>query len=141
MSKFTFNFAASRAALVVAALSLSGSVLAAADPWPQSEVLTRLFVLRPSDGEKLARDLRLTPAQVAELRRMAGSERSYGRAAAQVLGREEAAHLNTKLAAMRAEKDRKARLALGGSYPAFREWVRAWWNAEVSGSQSRSRFR
>ena len=91
--------------------------------------------------KKLARDLRLTPAQVAELRRMTGSERSYGRAAAQVLGREEAAHLNTKLAAMRAEKDRKARLALGGSYPAFREWVRAWWNAEVSGSQSRSRFR
>ncbi|WP_339095763.1 hypothetical protein WDJ50_00145 [Deinococcus sp. VB142] len=137
MSKLTFT----RTALLAGLLSLSGTVLAAQDPWPQSEVLTRLFVLRPSDGEKLARDLKLSPAQVAELRRMAGSERSYGRAAAQVLGRDEAAHLNGKLATMRAEKDRKTRLTLGGSYPAFREWVRVWWNGEVSGSQSRSRFR
>lgn len=120
--------------------ALLGSALAqpartVRDPWPNSEVLTRLFVLRPADGQRLAGELRLTPAQVAELRRLAGSERDYGEAARFVRSRGEAGHLNEKLAVMRAEKDRKTRLALGDSYPGFRTWVRGWWATQVGAAR------
>lgn len=116
---------------------LSGAALAqpARDPWPNSEVLTRLFVLRPADGQRLARELRLAPAQVAELRRLAGSEHRYGQAARLVRSRGEAGQLNENLAAMRTEKDRKTRLALGGSYGDFRVWVRSWWAAQLAGAR------
>lgn len=134
MVKRTFRSAALLLALLVPA---PASASVAQDPWPASEVLTRLFVLRPADGARLVRDLGLNSAQAAELRRMAGSERSYGQAGRQVLGRNEAQHLNAKLAEMRAEKDRKTQLTLGSRYPAFREWVRNWWSAQVRRSLSR----
>ena len=126
-----------RSAALLLALLVPASAAAAQDPWPNSEVLTRLFVIRPSDGARMVRDLSLSPMQAAELRRMAGSERSYGQAGRQVLGRSEAQHLNVKLAEMRTEKDRKTRLALGSQYPAFRDWVRGWWAGEVRRSASR----
>ena len=135
MFKATFRSAALLFALLVPA---TASATTAQDPWPGSEVLTRLFVLQPTDGARLVRELGLTPAQAAELRRMAGSERSYGQAGRQVLGRAEAQHLNGKLAEMRTEKDRKTRLALGGRYPAFRDWVRGWWAGEVRRSGGRN---
>ena len=127
-----------RAAALLLALTLTpASATAAQDPWPTSEVLTRLFVVRPADGARLVRELGLSSAQAAELRRMAGSERSYGQAGRQVFGRPEAQKLNGKLAEMRVEKDRKTRLALGSQYPAFRTWVRGWWAGEVSRSAGR----
>lgn len=127
-----------RLLLALALLSAPASAQPrASDPWPNSEVLTRLFVLRPSDGARLAREVGLSPAQVSELRRLAGSERSYGRAAGQVLGRAEAQVLNAKLAQMRAEKDRKVQASLGRRYPAFRAWVRGWWAAQVQRAQPR----
>lgn len=113
----------------------ASSAVRASDPWPASEVLTRLFVLRPGDGVRLGRDLGLNAAQLAELRRLSRSERAYAAAARQVLGRGEATALNEKLVAMRLEKDRKVRLALGTQYPAFREWVRGWWASQVRGAQ------
>ncbi|KQR28033.1 hypothetical protein [Deinococcus sp. Leaf326] len=108
-----------------------------ADPWPASEVLTRLLVLPAgrADGERLVRELRLSPAQVRELRRLAASEHQYGQAAWRVVGRDNAAALNTRLAGMRAEKDRKVRAALGGTYPAFRAWLRTWWATQVEDSR------
>ncbi|SEI61898.1 hypothetical protein SAMN04488058_101152 [Deinococcus reticulitermitis] len=124
-----------RTIVLMALLLGPASALAARDPWPGSEVLTRLFVLRPADGQRLASELRLTPAQVAELRRMAGSERLYGQAARFVRSRGEAGHLNEKLGAMRAEKDRKTRLTLGPSYGDFRVWVRSWWETQVGGAR------
>ena len=126
MTRMTF-----RSAVLFALLLAPAAATSVQDPWPNSEVLTRLFMVRPADGARLVRELGLTPAQAAELRRMAGSERSYGQAGRQVLGRAEAQHLNVKLAGMRTEKDRKTRLALGARYPAFRDWVRGWWAGEV----------
>lgn len=108
-----------------------------ADPWPASEVLTRLLVLPAgrADGERMVRELRLSPAQVRELRRLAASEHQYGQAAWRVVGRDNAAALNARLAGMRAEKDRKVRASLGGTYPAFRAWLRTWWATQVEGSR------
>lgn len=130
MTRMTF-----RSAVLFALLLAPAAATSVQDPWPTSEVLTRLFVVRPADGARLVRELGLTPAQAAELRRMAGSERRYGQAGRQVLGRAEAQHLNVKLAEMRTEKDRKTRLALAARYPAFRDWVRGWWAGEVSRSR------
>lgn len=123
--------------LVVSALlsAPASAQFRVADPWPNSEVLTRLFVLRPSDGARLAREVGLSPAQVGELRRLAASERTYSHAAGQVLGRAEAQTLNAKLAQMRAEKDRKVQVSLGSCYPAFRAWVRGWWASQVKRAQ------
>lgn len=108
-----------------------------ADPWPASEVLTRLLVLPAgrADGARMIRELRLNPAQVRELRRLAASEHQYGQAAWRVVGRDNAAALNLRLAGMRAEKDRKVRASLGGTYPAFRAWLRGWWATQVAGSR------
>lgn len=108
-----------------------------ADPWPASEVLTRLLVLPAghADGERMVRELRLNPAQVRELRRLAASEHQYGQAAWRVVGRDNAAALNRRLATMRAEKDRKVRASLGSTYPAFRAWLRTWWATQVEGSR------
>lgn len=108
-----------------------------ADPWPASEVLTRLFVLPAgrADGARMVRELRLSPAQVRELRRLAASEHQYGQAAWRVVGRDNAAALNLRLAGMRAEKDRKVRASLGGTYPAFRAWLRGWWATQVADSR------
>lgn len=108
-----------------------------ADPWPASEVLTRLFVLPAgrADGARMVRELRLSPAQVRELHRLAASEHQYGQAAWRVVGRDNAAALNLRLAGMRAEKDRKVRASLGGTYPAFRAWLRTWWAAQVEDSR------
>ncbi|WP_034384811.1 hypothetical protein [Deinococcus sp. YIM 77859] len=126
--------------LVLALLLLPPGVQAAslsADPWPQSPVLVRLFVL-PSGREasrRLSRDLALTPAQVAALRRLAQSEAASAQAGREVIGRQEAARLNARIAALRTEKDRKVRVLLGSKYPAFREWVRTWWAARVKGAR------
>lgn len=108
-----------------------------ADPWPASEVLTRLLVLPAgrADGARMVRELRLSHAQVRELRRLAASEHQYGQAAWRVVGRDNAAALNLRLAGMRAEKDRKVRASLGGTYPAFRAWLRGWWATQVAGSR------
>jgi hypothetical protein len=108
-----------------------------ADPWPSSAVLTRLFVL-PSgrtDGERLVRQLHLTPAQTAELRRLARSEAVLAEAGRQVFGRDEATALNARIAHLSAEKDRKVRLSLAGKYSGFRGWVRTWWTQKVSESR------
>lgn len=112
-------------------------VSAPADPWPGSEALTRLLVLPAgrADGERMVRELRLSAAQVRELRRLAASEHAYGLAAWHVVGRDNAAALNVRLAVMRAEKDRKVRASLGGTYPAFRAWLRGWWATQVEGSR------
>ncbi|GAA5511902.1 hypothetical protein Dcar01_00616 [Deinococcus carri] len=110
-----------------------GAQATAADPWPNSPALVRLFVL-PSgraDAERLTRTLALTPAQIAELRRLARSEAAYGEAGRHVIGRQEAARLNARIAAMRVEKDRKVRALLGTKYPAFRDWLRGWWAGRV----------
>lgn len=119
---------------LLALLILSApSALAASDPWPTAPVLTRLLVL-PSgkaDGQRLTSGLGLSGAQVRELRRLAASEGAAGEAGRHVIGRQEAAHLNAKISAMNAEKDRKVRVLLGGKYPAFRSWVRNWWAGEV----------
>ncbi|MFC4639599.1 hypothetical protein [Deinococcus hohokamensis] len=111
---------------------------AAADPWPAAPVLTRLLTLPAghADGQRLVRDLKLTSVQVAELRRLAGSEAAYGRAGRQVIGRDEAARLNRNLHRMTLEKDRKVRLVLAAQYPAFRAWVRTWWQTQVGRARS-----
>lgn len=108
-----------------------------ADPWPRSAVLTRLFVLPSgrSSGERLVRQLRLTPPQMAELRRLARSEAELARAGRQVFGRDEATVLNARIARFSAEKDRKVRLSLAGKYSSFRGWIRTWWAQEVSGAR------
>lgn len=108
-----------------------------ADPWPSSAVLTRLFTL-PSGraaGERLISELRLTPAQTAELRRLARSEAAYAQAGRQVFGRGEATALNARIARFSAEKDRKVRLSLAGKYGSFRVWVRTWWRGEVGAAR------
>lgn len=122
------------------ALSLTPASAAApqaADPWPSSAVLTRLFSLPSSraDGQRLIQDLRLTPAQSAELRRLARSEAQAAQAGRQVFGRDEATALNAKIARLSAEKDRKVRLSLAGKYTDFRGWVRTWWSAQVGAAR------
>jgi hypothetical protein len=108
-----------------------------ADPWPSSAVLTRLFAL-PSgrtDGQRLISELRLSPAQTAELRRLARSEAVLAVAGRQLFGRDEATALNAKIARFSTEKDRKVRQSLGGKYSGFRVWVRGWWKAEVGAAR------
>lgn len=137
-------------ALVLSACSLGASAVGAlgtgagrvrvpSDPWPDSPVLLRLLTLPSArrDGERLFRALALSPAEAAELRRLAQSEASFAQAARQVIGRREAAQLNKRIAAMRVEKDRKVRALLGSRYPAFREWVREWWAGQVRAAGSR----
>ncbi|SMB90788.1 hypothetical protein [Deinococcus hopiensis] len=108
-----------------------------ADPWPRSPVLLRLYALPASarDRERLTRALNLAPAEVAELRRLARSEAADSEAGRHVLGRQEATQLNVRIAAHRAEKDRKVRALLGGRYPAFRAWVRLWWASQVKAAR------
>ena len=118
------------------ALPLSAAT-AVPDPWPNSPALLRLYGLPTSyrDGERLAQALDLSPAEVAELRRLARSEASDGEAGRHVLGRQEAARLNARIATTRAEKDRKVRALLGSRYPAFRSWLRTWWAGEVKAAR------
>ncbi|ANE43422.1 hypothetical protein [Deinococcus puniceus] len=129
--------------LAVAALGLGtpahaqAAATRPADPWPSSAVLTRLFAL-PSgraDGQRLISELRLTPAQIAELRRLARSEAQAAQAGRRVFGRDEATALNAKIARLSAEKDRKVRQSLGSKYSGFRVWVRGWWKGEVSAAR------
>lgn len=119
----------------------AGSRCPAPDPWPGSPVLIRLYLLPAgrADAGRLARDLALGPEQVAELRGLAEAEARYGQAGRQVIGRAQAARLNAELAALRAEKDRRVRAALGEHYPAFREWLRHWWAEQVVAAQARQR--
>ncbi|EYB66885.1 hypothetical protein DEIPH_ctg064orf0054 [Deinococcus phoenicis] len=125
-------------ALALTALPLGAHAApTTADPWPASPVLVRLFIL-PSgraDGAALTRALALTPFQVAGLRRLAQREAAYGEAGRHVIGRQEAASLNARIAAMRVEKDRKVRVLLGAKYPAFRHWVGVWWARQVKAAQ------
>lgn len=139
---------AALALLGLAALTAAGSrpvlggwLHGSPDPWPDSPALIRLYRLPAgrADGERLARDLALRPEQVAELRRLAGIEAAYGQAGRRVIGRAEAARLNAELAALRAEKDRRVRAALGEEYPAFRAWLRHWWAGQVGAAQARQR--
>ncbi|GAA5532001.1 hypothetical protein [Deinococcus aluminii] len=120
-------------ALGLMTLPLGAHAATSPDPWPGSPVLVRLFSLPAgrADGERLSRTLALTPAQIAELRRLARVEAAYGQAGRQVIGRQEAARLNARIAVMRVEKDRKVRALLGAKYPAFRQWVRVWWAGQV----------
>lgn len=122
-----------RAALIW--LTLGGTTLAAApaDPWPSAPVLTRLFLLPEGRNSqaRLIKDLRLTPSQVSTLRHLADSESALAQQAQNVLGRENAAALNNKINLFNAEKDRKVREALEGSYPKFRQWIKVWWAEEV----------
>ncbi|MDB5046205.1 MAG: hypothetical protein JWQ08_2255 [Deinococcus sp.] len=115
------------------ALSTAQAATRPADPWPGGAVLTRLFALPAgrADGQRLIRELHLTAAQSAELRRLARSEAAYAQAGRQLFGRDEATALNAKLARLSAEKDRKVRLSLASKYGSFRGWVRTWWRAEV----------
>ncbi len=115
---------------------LLGTAAAAAvrgDPWPTSPVITRLFALPSSraDAARLARDLDLTAAQVQGLRHLQAGEARSAELGKAVQSRLAAQQLNLKIAAMQAEKDRKARLILGDSYPAFRQWLREWWSRLV----------
>lgn len=135
MNPFRILLAASALALIP--MQAQASATRPADPWPSSAVLTRLFAL-PSgraDGQRLIRELRLTPAQTAELLRLARSEAQAAKAGRQLFGRDEATALNAKIARLSAEKDRKVRLSLGGKYGGFRVWVRTWWSGEVSGAR------
>lgn len=111
---------------------------AAQDPWPAAPVLTRMLTLPggQADGQRMVKELKLTATQFSELRRLAGSEATYGRAGRQVTGRGEAARLNRNLQRMNQEKDRKVRLSLGSRYPAFRTWVRTWWQTQVGQARS-----
>jgi len=129
-------------ALLLSALALpalGGAVRVPSDPWPNSPVLLRLLTLPSArrDSERLFRTLALTPAEAAELRRLAQSEAAYAQAARRVIGRQEAAQLNRRIAVMRVEKDRKVRALLGRRYPAFRKWLRVWWAGQVRGARSR----
>lgn len=110
------------------------SALTPADPWPTAPVLTRLFALPrgKADGQRLSQVLELRPAQLQELKRLADSEARYGDAGRHLFGRDEATRLNASIARFNVEKDRKVRLALGGQYPAFRQWIRAWWADQVA---------
>ncbi|MBB5232632.1 hypothetical protein [Deinococcus budaensis] len=133
------------ALLGLAALTPAGGRAAPApwpgDPWPGSPALIRLYLLPAgrADGERLARDLALRPEQVAELRELARTEAAAGQAGRQVIGRAEAARFNAELAALRAEKDRRVRAALGEQYPAFRAWLSGWWAEQVSAARQRVR--
>lgn len=97
-----------------------------ADPWPEAPVLTRLFRLPAgrADAQRLVAALDLTVAQVRELQRLAGSETLYVQGGATPA-------TQAKLAAMRAEKDRKVRLLLGADYALFRQLVRDWWRDQL----------
>ncbi|UQN05825.1 hypothetical protein [Deinococcus sp. QL22] len=137
MNPFRTLLVVSAVGLALTAVQAQASATRPADPWPSSAVLTRLFVL-PSgraDSERLSRELRLTPAQTAELRRLARGEAAAAQAGRQVFGRDEATALNAKIARLSAEKDRKVRLSLAGKYSSFRGWVRTWWRAEVSAAR------
>ena len=129
---------AAQAHATAAQSPVTSPTTAARDPWPTAAVLTRLLTLPAgkADGLRMVKDLRLNPLQVSELRRLAVSESVYGRAGRQVIGREEAARLNRNLLLMNQEKDRKARLALADRYPAFRTWIRSWWQAQVGQARS-----
>ncbi|GGR49321.1 hypothetical protein GCM10008959_08200 [Deinococcus seoulensis] len=96
------------------------------DPWPDALVLTRLFRLPAgqADAQRLIAALDLTVAQVRELQRLAGSETLYVQGAATPA-------TQAKLAAMRAEKDRKVRLLLGAEYGLFRQLIRDWWREQL----------
>ncbi|MFD1730042.1 hypothetical protein ACFSC4_01285 [Deinococcus malanensis] len=117
---------------------VTSPMTAVRDPWPTAAVLTRLLTLpaAKADGLQMAKDLRLNSLQVSELRRLAASESAYGRAGRRVIGREEAARLNHNLLHMNQEKDRKVRVALGERYPAFRAWIREWWQTQVVQARS-----
>lgn len=106
---------------------------AASDPWPAAPVLMRLFILPAgqASGKRLVSELQLSAAQQETLRQLAHSEAALGGQAQTVIGRSNAAALNRRIALFRAEKDRKARAALGAKYPKFRQWVRLWWASEV----------
>jgi len=126
---------------LLAALTLAPGLRAAPDPWPGSPALIRLYLLPAgrAEAERLGRDLALSAAEVAELRRLAETEAAYGQAGREVLGRAEAARLNVELSAMRAEKDRRVRALLGDRYPAFRDWLRVWWAEQVGAARGRLR--
>lgn len=127
-------------------LLASGALAAAAvrtDPWPGSPVLTRLFALPSSkaDVEQLADDLDLSAGQMQDLRQLTAGEVRSAKLGEEVQSRLQAQQLNTEISAMRVEKDRKARLILGGKYAAFRQWIREWWSRQVVRSRRAAALR
>ncbi len=107
------------------------------DPWPGSPVLTRLFGLPSSRAEvlRLSTELHLSAFQMQSLRRLRAGEAQVARLGEAAQSRAQAQAVNVQVAALRGEKDRKARVILGRKYPAFRQWLRGWWAAQVAKSR------
>lgn len=124
---------------------LLGQVQAAvtvSDPWPGSPVLTRLFRLDGTGGVKRSDTLRrmqqalgLSAQQMQQLRQLGALEQQSARLGDSVTDRLQARQVNAQIAANRQKKDAQARQILGSKYPAFRQWLRGWWQAEVKSSQ------
>lgn len=125
---------------------LAGTAMAAAgrtDPWPSSPVLTRLFALpsSKSDVKQLAADLDLSAEQLQGLRQLTAGEARSAKLGEAAQSRLEAQQLGPQISAMRAEKDRKARVILGDKYAAFRVWIREWWARQVTQSRQGAELR
>jgi hypothetical protein len=123
--------------LGTAVLASATAFAAPADPWPGSPVLTRLFGLPSSraDVARLSSELKLSAFQLQSLRQLSAGETRLARLGEAAQSRQQAQAVNIQLAALRTEKDRKARIILGSRYPAFRGWLRVWWQLQVTKSR------
>ena len=126
-----------RALWLLLALNTGGTLAAPSDPWPGSPVLTRLFGLPSSRADvlRLGSELNLSAFQMQSLRRLRAGEAQVARLGQAAQSRAQAQAVNVQVAALRGEKDRKAKLILGRQYPAFRQWLRVWWAAQVARSR------
>ena len=110
------------------------------DPWGNREVLNYLFwtaydVKLSADIIKLQKDLGLSDAAMAELKQygMEEGQRLMGIELVPDTGETAATAeaANVREAAVFATIDEETKETLGTEYPAFRAWIRTWWQEET----------
>ena len=131
-------------AMLTSLLLFSGrrgtSTGAVIDPWGNREVLNYLFwtaydVKLSADIIKLQKDLSLSDAAMAQLKQYGMEEGQLLMGIELVPDTEETAATpeaaNAHGAAVFATIDEETKETLGTEYPAFRAWIRIWWQEET----------
>jgi hypothetical protein len=133
------------AALMNAKADSGNVVQHSRDPWVDTEVLNYLFwtadTKLSADCVKLQNDLDLTDTIMAQLKsygleegqRLMGTEL----VSPETTGTKAAVEaVNARQAAVFAAVDKETKEILGPKYPAFRAWIRAWWQEETTYRQN-----